>query len=343
MPEIVRNDRPPEGIVPHHAVWRRSPLKALLGSFVVSGLLFYIFTYLASIAVQNASFIQNGSNMYLFPIINFTLLCLWIVFSTWLLKRLGWQSPWIALLTMIVIIVAAAYNVTNLGQTVVTYPVGMVIGAVVLMIYYFLFVPRTIIWIALPVFLLFFVGYQINQRISDNQTIQFNAAQNVAANYQYPIYFTTAIPSKRFLVQHFFWDPAKQNIRFITEGNVAINEYYSTDPQQNPPITCGTSSCVDLGVLKQGQHIYTDKNNPYNVEYYTMFDNTLIRLTSDKNQPVTKAEAIFYLNQLKQIAPEQLFGIFDRDYFLSQSYYYIPKQVFNQETAGYSVTGETNF
>ncbi|MGI8420395.1 MAG: hypothetical protein ACR2LN_07200 [Candidatus Levyibacteriota bacterium] len=323
--------------------WRRNPPTALFGALFISLFLLFLLTLLTTFAVHFSSLIRSDSGSLLFAGVNALAFIIWFIVGTFVLRELGWQSPPLALIAMLLVIIAASYNITELGQTLVTYPVGVGIGVFVLLLYYFLNNRRKIVWLVLPILLILFVGFQINQRLSENSDKQTQAANSLVTIFQFPIYFTDAIPTKKYLVQHFFWDPSKQNIRFVTEDNIAINENFVADPMTYPPSRCGISVCVDLGNFGQNHHLYTDKNNPYFVEYYVMFENTLIRITSSKTNPLTKTEVISYLNQFKRVTPQQLMQTFDHNYFLSDSYYFIPKQVYNQESVDYSVIGETNF
>jgi hypothetical protein len=323
--------------------WRRNPPTALFGSLFVSLFLIFIFNILTIFAVHFSSLIRGDSSSLIFTTVNLVAFIIWFWVGTFVLREIGWQSPPLALLAMLLVIVAASYKVTVLGQTLITYPIGVFLGVFVLLLYYFLNIRKIILLLVIPILLLLFVGFQINQRLMENNDKQAQAANNLTTIFHFPIYFSNTIPAKKYLVQHFFWDPSKQNIRFVTEGDIAINENFEEDPLMYPPIKCGTSVCVDLGTMGNNHHLYTDKNNKYFVEYYAMFENTLIRITSSRSTPLSKDEAINYLNQFKKVTPQQLLQNFDHNYFLSDSYYFIPQQIFNLQSADYSVIGETNF
>lgn len=343
MPKLIRDNKTEPAPLPHHEDWKRNPLKAVFGSVTVSGSLFSLFTLLSWIASTHPEIVRTDTTSLVFPVINLLAFALWFFVSRIVLHKLGWQAPAISIFALIIGVVIAAYNITSIGQTLVTYPVGIFLGICILLIYYFLYNSRMILWIGLPVLLLFIVGIQINQRDLDNNATKMNAAENLATVFTFPIYFTDTIPANKYLVQHFYWDTARQNIRFVMQGNIAINENYIFDSQQSPPLKCGLSACVDLGEIKKGQHIYTDKDNQYLVEYYVMFDNTLVRLSSSKEAPLSKEEAKIYLQDFIVTTPDALLRNFNHDYLLTNSYYFIPKQIFNKDRADFSVVGETNF
>jgi hypothetical protein len=341
MPK-VKKSKAKQSLHPQE-LWRRNLPKALLGSILVSGLLFSLFLFLSSFAVTYSAMTRHDSQSLFFAFLNIIFFAIWLAVSSFILKKLQWQAPLISLAATLIILIFAAYNVTSLGQTLITYPVGFFLSCCVLLAYYYWYRPSMILWIALPALLLIISAFQLNQRLLANQALHDKAAQALENIFPYPIYFINTIPAKKSMVTHFFWQPSLKNIRFVMKGNVAINEDYKEDTLTSPPNKCGITDCVDLGEFQSGKHLYTDKNNPYFVEYYVMFDKTLIRISSDKTAPLSKTEVINYLQQFKKMSPHQLLQTFDQNYFLADTYYFIPQHIFTPGSTGFSVVGETDF
>ena len=342
MPK-VKKSKVTQKPMPPHGLWQRSLPKALFGSVLVSLLLFALFNFLSFIVVSYPGMIKDPSQALLFPVLNLILFAAWLGVSSFILKRLQWQAPLISLAATLIILIAAAYNVTSLGQTLITYPVGFILSCFVLLAYYFWYRPSMLLWIALPMILLVISAFQLNQRLLENQTLHNRAAQALESTFSYPIYFLNTVPAKQDMITHFFWQPSLRNIRFVTKGNVAINEDYEEDTINTPPNKCGIADCVDLGEFESRKHLYTDKNNPYFVEYYVIFDKTLIRISSDKAAPLSKTEVTKYLQQFKKMSSQELLQSFDQNYFLADIYYFIPQHIFSPGSTGFSVIGETDF
>lgn len=324
MPKLVTET------IPHHQDWKRHPLKAIAGSIVVCVSLFYLLSLLPSIARTDTIFVIS----------NLAVLSAWFLISHNFLQRLGWQSAWLALFTMIIGVGALSYLIVEDGQTLVTYSVGAVLGMGILIFYYYK--PRKLIWIILPFLLLFIVGFQINQRLLENSTIQSLAAQDMETSFTAPLYFPTSTPTQKFFVKHFYWDSPRQKLRFVTKGGLTINETVIMKQELAPPQRCGNTSCKVIGEIQKGQQLYSAENAQF-IEYFARFDKTLIRITSTRNHAITTEEALAYMREFKKTTSIVLFKQFDYKYLLADSYYFVPKQIYHKDSASFSVAGETNF